>query len=1000
MSYVPPGGDKAALNFAGGIYVAPDGNRVAIEFSDAEPNPVETQYTFPDSWDSAAVNTPAAFLWTRYVDATGFASQAFGDQHVWRFHGYVRPPGFTPLLWGRPTLVNTLREIAPAGFNSQRFGTVDTRNLNRRIYPGGFESLSIPGTHWVFHSTRYVQPTGLASQAFGLQKIENLHQFVRANGFSAMVVGQPTIINRNRYIYTGNLPPPALLSGHSVWHYTRWLRQSGINHQSFGLLRITHGIRWLYPTGIPVRPVGTAWVSRSPRMLEPVGRDMSGVSVATVGPKIIIHPHGWDSARFLTRITPESQTVYPQGFTNIWGQTTIWNWLTFARPAGFQTTIQEQYRWGWNDIWNLTQYIHHAYDANDGLSPPPWTGWTAIANRNRNVATHGSAPPAIREPLVWLGARVINPGGISSSSFGSTMIAPAVRSYQLDGIEATAPSHWAVIFNAARVIRPNGTIMTAFGELGIESNRRYFDRIGNWESAVYGRAYIDFAVREISFDGRAAIRPPFVQLPEIKLSRQYVDGIGEDLSQYGMTDLFIRWNRVTPRWNHQDMFGSAAVRNLTPELKVLGRASDEFGNGFLRLQYRFAPVYGFLSTVIPRPIIADSRRTMTVTGFNALRIGDKLAVTKTQAPHYSRQFVTMMGLANDGIFAGRPTMNQRSIAPFSINPPTMPNHTATYMGIHIEAGIHSRNFGQPACQLKVRKVQPTGIEVDYGYGKPRLSPNTIWCTRSITSQATQNNGQIAWRDIGHGPSEFVYSGARFGSVRVRTPSIRDSVNVRQNSPHTSYGTPSLRLRRRYVRPPSFGLSRLGWLRIGDTLQYAGHFASSNTAEFGRPTLTRPPYIGPQTVRPAGLNAQGFANTNWVSNFHRTYQLVGFNSLVMGARRAGDTPYQWQGLRIGPQVPTIPTGFKIDRYGTPWVSLRVRELVASGSDFLVMDYDINNFHGRMTVKRSPPPAPPAAQGVLPVGFDSAVMGLDSARNAVHYIRPDGNSDQYRKGAPDA
>ena len=39
------------------------------------------------------------------------------------------------------------------------------------------------------------------------------------------------------------------------------------------------------------------------------------------------------------------------------GQQAINNWLTFAEPAGFQSTVQEEYRWGRADVWNLRQYV-------------------------------------------------------------------------------------------------------------------------------------------------------------------------------------------------------------------------------------------------------------------------------------------------------------------------------------------------------------------------------------------------------------------------------------------------------------------------------------------------------------------------------------------------------------------------------------------------------------------------------------------------------------------
>ncbi|MBS9759154.1 hypothetical protein JR044_34800, partial [Pseudomonas aeruginosa] len=83
---------------------------------------------------------------------------------------------------------------------------------------------------------------------------------------------------------------------------------------------------------------------------------------------------------FGTRIIPESQTVAPQGFAELWGQQAINNWLTFAEPAGFQSTVQEEYRWGRADVWNLRQYVVQEYDPDSELNPPPWSQWTLVEN--------------------------------------------------------------------------------------------------------------------------------------------------------------------------------------------------------------------------------------------------------------------------------------------------------------------------------------------------------------------------------------------------------------------------------------------------------------------------------------------------------------------------------------------------------------------------------------------------------------------------------------------
>ena len=124
---------------------------------------------------------------------------------------------------------------------------------------------------------------------------------------------------------------------------------------------------------------------------------------------------------------------------------------------------------------------------------------------------------------------------------------------------------------------------------------------------------------------------------------------------------------------------------------------------------------------------------------------------------------------------------------------------------------------------------------------------------------------------------------------------------------------------------------------------------------------------------------------------------GWNALSMGASKPNDTPYTWQGLRVGPLMPTIPKGFNAEQFGTAWVSLRVRDLFVPGDDFMqVAEYDPMEFAKRMMVRNASTPRPPA-QGIGPAGFDTFAAGTPGARLGAHYIRPDGNAEQYRKGA---
>ncbi len=82
-------------------------------------------------------------------------------------------------------------------------------------------------------------------------------------------------------------------------------------------------------------------------------------------------------------------------------------------------------------------------------------------------------------------------------------------------------------------------------------------------------------------------------------------------------------------------------------------------------------------------------------------------------------------------------------------------------------------------------------------------------------------------------------------------------------------------------------------------------------------------------------------------------------------------------------------------GTPWISFRVRGIGLVGFDTFLSEYDLMNFAKRMRVIRQPLPRPSVS--IAPVGFVAFASAASNVRHGIHYIRPDGNADQYRKGA---
>ena len=74
---------------------------------------------------------------------------------------------------------------------------------------------------------------------------------------------------------------------------------------------------------------------------------------------------------------------------------------------------------------------------------------------------------------------------------------------------------------------------------------------------------------------------------------------------------------------------------------------------------------------------------------------------------------------------------------------------------------------------------------------------------------------------------------------------------------------------------------------------------------------------------------------------------------------------------------------------------MREVALQGFVAFLSEYELEAFDKRMRVTRRKQPRP--AHTVAPVGILATDFAASDVIPGVHFIRPDGNADQYRKGA---
>jgi hypothetical protein len=318
----------------------------------------------------------------------------------------------------------------------------------------------------------------------------------------------------------------------------------------------------------------------------------------------------------------------------------------------------------------------------------------------------------------------------------------------------------------------------------------------------------------------------------------------------------------------------------------------------------------------------------------------------------------------------------------------------TANSIRVEPGYWELLVGEPTMTLKNRALQVNGISPVTNVGRPQFSPHTIYSVMEAPRQAMENHPT---QETLHYVDHDKYTGRPLtgpGTPRISHWGLKvgaGGVGV----PYRQVSEPAVENLRRYVGAAGFLSMRFGVPSVPGK-QTANVYDPSDGQAFGLHEVSRPPYTGPQHSASVGI-APPATPAPIVEFRDRVRSMTGWESLAMGASVQGDTPYQWQGLRIGPLMPNIPEGFDAQEHGTAWVSLRVRDVAMQGFDAFESTYDLAHFDLRMRVRGTPVPPPPA-QVLGAVGIGPAPVGTPDARRGTHYIRPDGNAEQYRKGAP--
>ena len=950
--------------------------------------------------------------WIYHEGSPPIPAGIFGDISILNTLRILTVPGSNQSLYGDWSEVRSnLIILGVQSFDANLFGTTEIRNKTPSIIPSSWNSAYF-GNTFISDRIRRINARGIdwpESQRFGKHVLTKPPE-IKPAGFNAMRFGQSWISNKTR-----ELSPPGIntlrFSDPVVWFRYRHISVNGIGIPGFAQPKVEHGLRFILGRGDSHLRFGSPIVWFRVRKLIPSSIYREFESKHLIGGTQHILPSGFIATKFGERIVPENQAVYPLGFNGqaFSEKNQIELYKRWVRPNGFLTFgVQTSDRYGNARIWNKRQYVQHNYDSGDGLNPGSFGQWTSVANRNREIKALGFAATRYGYHGIDNNARLLKPGATVMTAYGKAMIAERVRHIRPDGMESPYMSGWGRVHNAAFVIAPVSGKHDQWGRPSLVNTRREYRWIGAFESMAFGQPMIAFAIRKILMESRYSIYQPSIPLPKVDLYTRYIEPIGPELEAFGGPSLHIKWNTFTPRWIHRDYFGEPVVRNVTPEVRQRGNVTEEMGKPRIRLHKQYLPVDGYRSELWGKTGIAFRDRSMKVNGNNYMAFGLH-RVIKTGAPPYSLQAISLdwaeegerpeyyegLGIRPPEQQVAYPSLKTNVIFASGFVATSFGNHHAQSNGILLEAGIQEFAIGNHFIGLKNRtiSVSTMGDLLQMRETRPRLSPHTIYAVMESPGQARNNhpyqNIHYVNSDGGSRPPGEVFGATR---ITLRHRKINISGANQSNTPQ-----PAVSLKKRYISVTGFNSFRMGWhFALDGSPQDVEQYESRNMQAFGRPYLVSP-YYGPQTIRVGGINASSFG-TSRVEHFHRTIRASGSSMMIIGASRGGDTAYKPQSLWVGRPMPTIPIGFNAERFGHTTIGLRVRDVTVQSFDAFNAESDISNFKGRLKVIQVRKPQVIEAKDIYPQSFGHTIYGVPEIRLKVHYIRPDGNSDQFRKGGP--
>jgi len=649
----------------------------------------------------------------------------------------ILPYGFVDGIIGQAAVTHWTQIITPYGYRNTQWGTILVEDDGiPRILPN-WQSITNFGQLTIYNDSSVIA-------FFAAQGIDTPPQ--TQWGMAELFIRFPIIV------YVGPAPtadpwPP----------YTEWPCEDSGEDCFF---QVAYHTRWLSlhdPHGGGF--VGTPLVGESPRFVYPFWFDTFTPGTPLVGRHIEFEAPFINDGGFGVAQIRLGNTAYIEGIApTVVVDGAIWvsrspRYLVHEQREDFLKVSQNTI------VFNLLQFVEFNYTPETEFKPE-LGNFAYIYNVNKILRVMGLN--SLRFPVqfdgVYLAGDALVFEGLDATQWGAdTFIAPAIRYYTPLAWDSLYVSRYTnTVGNAARNFTPDSLVNeTQFGDARVWDIRQWVD-VWQFDSMRIGDLFIADAIRTITQYPQWF---PFTGMgtPYIGNVEQFIDLEGLEppiLGEFVVSGPFLRG--FTPRWANSllNVFGDTTrIWNFNPQVWTQGFQREIFGD---RHWISHAPRYLEPAAIgelyFPRPAVAFRDRVFYAFGANNLIVSDKFQVRNVAPDPPEAQIVYFPSIKYD--IVGIPFIQNNAINVISIDSLEIPDAWIRVQGCIVRNYTDSHRFGIPflGTPLYVSFEETDFPEIQEGpfdniitnpaytfWGKPRVTPHTIWAQVAPPLQARINH---------------------------------------------------------------------------------------------------------------------------------------------------------------------------------------------------------------------------------------------------------------------